>query len=102
MSDESVALNKKLRDGIEAARSGQKHMAQAHLHAVLRVDPNNTAALLWLAFVSSPQESLYLLERVLELDPANERAKSGLRWAKERLGQGPVAPAQAVTRPVPA
>lgn len=99
MSDE-FATKKKLRLGIEAARAGQKHVAQVHLNAVLKMEPDNIPAMLWLAFVSpSPQESLELLERVLELDPQNERAKSGVRWAKERLAAGPVSPETVASQP---
>jgi len=98
MSDETT-IKKKLNLGIEAARSGQKNIAQVHLSAVLQLDPNNVPALFWLAYVSpSPQDSISLLERVLELEPDNERAQSGLRWATSRLGLGSDRPAQPAHR----
>lgn len=76
----------RLRLGIEAARAGQKDTARAHLGQVLKQQPNNVPALFWLAYVAaSPQESVTLLERVLALDPENERAKKGIHWAKKRL-----------------
>jgi lipoprotein-anchoring transpeptidase ErfK/SrfK len=49
--------------------------------------------MLWLAFVlPSPQDTIRLLKRVLALDPENERAKAGIRWAKARLGLDPDEP----------
>jgi hypothetical protein len=40
-----------------------------------------------MAYVApSSQESIELLQRVLVLDPANDRAEAGLRWAQQRLG----------------
>ncbi|MBN1221479.1 MAG: L,D-transpeptidase family protein [Anaerolineae bacterium] len=98
MSDEAANVKKKLHLGIEAVRAGQKNIARVHLNAVLQLDPNNVPALLWLAYVSlSPQESIGYLKRALELDPTNERARSGLRWAETRLNQASVE-----TSPTPA
>ncbi len=86
MSDQSTTINKKLKLGIDAARAGQKNIAHVHLNAVLQLDPNNIPAMFWLAYVStSAEESIRLFERILELDPNNERAKSGMQWARGRL-----------------
>ncbi len=89
-SDKSVDINEKLRLGIDAARTGREKEAKEHLIAVLKQSPNNIPAMLWLAFVlPSPQDTIRLLKRVLELDPENERAKAGIRWAERRLGREP-------------
>jgi lipoprotein-anchoring transpeptidase ErfK/SrfK len=86
MSDETTTINKKLKLGIDAARAGQKNIAQVHLNAVLQLDPDNIPAMFWLAYVSpSAEESIRLFERILELDPNNERAKAGMQWARGRL-----------------
>jgi lipoprotein-anchoring transpeptidase ErfK/SrfK len=93
MTNEASTIQKKLRLGIEAARAGKKNIAQVHLTAVLQLDPQNVPAMLWLAFVvPSPRESIHWLERVLALDPNNERAQSGLRWARGRSGSDLVEP----------
>lgn len=90
MSAQSLNLTDRLRQGIEAARTGKETEAKTHLIAVLKQDPDNIPALLWLAFVlPAPQDTIRLLQRVLALDPANERAKAGIRWARERLGLPP-------------
>jgi len=86
MSVEAATINEQLNLGIAAARAGRPGEAQHHLTAVLRADPKNIPAMFWLAFVvPAPQDSLRLLEYVLALDPTNERARAGLRWAKARL-----------------
>jgi hypothetical protein len=89
-NQQPAAVNDRLRLGIEAARTGRETEARSHLIAVLRQDPNNIPAMLWLAFVlPSPQDTIRLLNRVLALDPSNERARAGIRWARVRLGLPP-------------
>jgi len=84
--DSQSNLQEQLRLAIEAARNGQVEVARQSLHQILAAEPANIAAMLWLAFIAAtPQESVQLLEQVLQLDPENERAKSGLRWAQARL-----------------
>ncbi|GAB4538409.1 MAG: hypothetical protein Kow0063_26130 [Anaerolineae bacterium] len=74
-----------LRRGILAARGGDYTGARRWLEAALDRDPDNITALLWLAWLApGRQESLILLSRVLELDPGNERARAGIRWARRR------------------
>ena len=86
MTNNTSNINKTLKLGVDAARAGKNNEARAYLQAVLNVAPNNIPALFWMAFVSpSPQESVALLERVLELDPNNERAKAGINWAQQRV-----------------
>jgi hypothetical protein len=83
----SLSIAGQLHTGINAARAGQSDVARAYLNAVLAQESDNIPAMLWLAFIAeTPQESIQFLENVLEVDPENERAISGLRWAKSRLG----------------
>lgn len=90
MSTQTLNPSERLRLGIEAARTGRENEARTHLIAVLKQDPNNIPAMLWLAFVlPSAQDTIRLLQRVLTLDPNNERAKAGIRWARVRLGLPP-------------
>ncbi len=93
MEDRAARTADNLRLGIEAARAGRNDTAQQYLTAVLKQDSNNIPALFWLAYVApSAQESVRLLERVLTLDPNNERAKAGMQWAKKRLAAEAVQP----------
>ncbi len=81
-----ASIHEGLRLGIEAARSGQHDLAWQHLSAVLLQDEDNVPALLWLAYISpDPEESLRFLQQVLQVDPDNERALAGVRWARARL-----------------
>jgi Tfp pilus assembly protein PilF len=81
MSNQQPAnITNNLRLGIEAARTGRENEARTHFIAVLKQDPNNIPAMLWLAFVlPAPQDTIRLLKRVLALDPEDERAKAGIR-----------------------
>jgi hypothetical protein len=100
----TLTTSTRLQLGIEAARGSLPGVAGQHFSAILKEEPDNIAALLWLASVSpNPHESLRLLNRVLTLDPTNEGAKSGLDWARQRMGatQGKPAVDAAVQHPRP-
>ncbi|NEP84618.1 MAG: L,D-transpeptidase family protein [Okeania sp. SIO3B3] len=84
--EKSLSLSERLRLGVDAARIGRDEEARKHLLSVLRQDPDNIPAMLWLAFVlSSPEDTIRVLERVLILDPSNDRAKAGIVWAQSRI-----------------
>ena len=75
-----------LRLGILAADVGRRADARACFAAVLELDPNNEQALLWQAgLADNPRESLAYLARVLTINPRNEYAKAGIRWARKRV-----------------
>jgi hypothetical protein len=75
-----------LRLGILAADVGRRADARACFAAVLDIDPNNEQALLWQAgLASDPRESLVYLAQVLTLNPRNEYARAGIRWARKRV-----------------
>lgn len=72
-----------LKEGIAALKAGQRVRARALLQEVVREQPDNVAAWLWLSgTVDTDNERRECLERVLEVDPDNPHAKKGL----ERLG----------------
>lgn len=82
-----------LQAGIAAARTGQPEQrkeARSSLLQVLKLEPGNVLAWLWLSTViDDPAKKRACLERVLVLDPGNELAQTGLA----RLAQpGPPAP----------
>jgi hypothetical protein len=79
-----------LQQGIAAARAKRKGEAYQLLRQVVTSDPRNSAAWLWLGAVApTPQEQLQAFDQVLALDPTNEKAQTGRRWALGRLGGGP-------------
>jgi len=82
-------LQDKLPQGMAALKAGKKSEAEQILKEVVRQNPQNVDAWLWLgASVSTPNETLYCLERVLELEPDNQKARAGVQWARTRVGQG--------------
>ena len=78
-----------MRQAIDAYKSGQKAEARRLLEQILERDASNEAAWLWLsATAQTVEERRACLERVLELNPANERARRGLEHL-QAAGQAP-------------
>lgn len=65
-----------IRDGIEAARSGDKATARELLERATELDENNEKAWFWLASVmSTDEERRVCLGQVLAINPNNEKAQ---------------------------
>jgi Tol biopolymer transport system component len=76
-------VQERLREGVEAARRGDKLTARRLLQQVLIQDRNNEAALMWMASVmDTVAERRAYLERALQINPNNDRAREALN----RLG----------------
>lgn len=85
-----------LREGIAAARAGQRTRARALLTRVVEQDDGNVQARLWLAGIApSLDETESHLRKVLALDPDNPKALGGLRWVQEQRAVQPPARAEA-------
>jgi twitching motility two-component system response regulator PilG len=73
---EAVAL---LREGIDAARAGDKARTHDLLRQATELDPENELAWLWRAnSTDHPGEAVDCLRRVLQVNPANEKAREAL------------------------
>lgn len=73
-------IQRKLREGIEAARRGERDIARRLLEQVTIQDDRNEVAWLWLAsLVNTMPERRACLERVLEINPNNTRAREALQ-----------------------
>lgn len=73
-------IQQKLRDGIDAARRGERDTARRLLEQVTTLDSRNEVAWLWLAsLVNTVTERRACLERVLEINPNNGRAREALQ-----------------------
>ncbi|HLA43138.1 MAG TPA: hypothetical protein VJZ27_06875, partial [Aggregatilineales bacterium] len=73
-------LQNLLKSGIQAARSGNKEVARDIFHQVLRLDSRNELAWMWLASVlESTQERKRALQKVLQINPENQRAQQALQ-----------------------
>lgn len=82
MSEQSK-VPARLREGIDAAKRGDKTTARRLLQQVLSADGDNELALMWMAsVVDSVNERRFYLERALSINPNNPRAREALR----RLG----------------
>ena len=73
-----------------AARAGDRASAYRLFLEALALEPTDAEAWLWRAGTAAePAEAIACLERVLELDPANPRARRGLEEVRQRFGPGP-------------
>lgn len=82
MSEQSN-MSSRLREGIDAAKRGDKLTARRLLQQVLSIDGDNELALMWMAsVVDTVNERRFFLERALSINPNNARAREALR----RLG----------------
>ncbi|MGB1286602.1 MAG: hypothetical protein ACPG7F_08725, partial [Aggregatilineales bacterium] len=73
------SLERALNAGIEAVKRGENQNARRLLEAVIARDPDNELAWIWLASaVPAARERQVCLEKVLQINPDNERARAAL------------------------
>ncbi|MEA3338484.1 MAG: hypothetical protein U9R15_00820 [Chloroflexota bacterium] len=98
-----------LREGIGAAKSGQRERARDLLMRVVERAEENVAAWLWLSgVVDGLEDQEICLENVLALDPDNAHARNGLAWVRRQAVDSespvvartrtPISPAAAMLR----
>ncbi len=69
-----------LRDGVAAARTGDRATAHSLLSQVVTTQPENELAWLWLASVADTAEaSINCWRKALQINPRQEHARSGLK-----------------------
>lgn len=98
------SLIKLIREGKAAAEDGREAEARRLFEAVLSEDPDNGAALLWMAWLSeNPRASLSYANRALALYPDNARVRAAQAWAQSRVApsdtHGPVPPEPVKAKP---
>ena len=77
-----------LKKGIAAAQSGDRDHARQLLSQATAIDPRSEDAWMWLASISEyPEELLAFLNRVLEINPENERASEWLSATNSLLAK---------------
>jgi len=70
---------------IRALKAGRKEEAYRLFSEVVDLDPTNEDALLGKAGCSTDlDETILLLQKIVSINPSNERAREGLEWAIER------------------
>ncbi len=105
--DQKKSLRQQLQAGIEAAKLGNRATARQLLEAVIAQDATNELAWIWLAgVVETTQEKRVCLERVLKINPNNERARQALAKLGGKVTDGsrqtqstPVVKPAATTKP---
>jgi len=91
-----------LREGIAAAKSGQRERAHELLMQVVEQDEENVLAWLWLSgVVDSLDDREMCLEKALALDPTCEPALKGLAWIRKQKGAATPASGEAMTSSQP-
>jgi lipoprotein-anchoring transpeptidase ErfK/SrfK len=86
----AAEIERLLRRGQSAAEAGDWATARRCFAQVLDMDATNEEALLWQAgLAQDASQSIAYLQRVLQLNPDNERAKAGMAWARSRLPPQP-------------
>ncbi len=93
-----------LRQAITAIKGGDKAAGGRLLAQVLKADPDNEIAWLWMAqAVQEPARRQHCLEHVLRINPQNETARHGLAILRQKQAATPrlkkLAPRQAVPPP---
>ena len=74
-----------LREGIAAARSGQREHARELLLRLVEQDEKSVSAWLWLSsVVESLEDREIYLENVLALEPDHDTARQGLAWVRKQ------------------
>lgn len=88
-----------LQEAIAALKAGRRKRARAILAHLLRQDPRNEEAWLWLSgAVERDSERLLCLRQVLAINPNNERARQGIELL---LSKGVTLPILAPAEPAP-
>ena len=78
-----------MRWGQQAARGGDRLVGHRLFVRALESEPDYVEAWLWRAATTDqPDETIRCLERALELDPGNSRARRGLEECRRRLALG--------------
>jgi hypothetical protein len=88
MESQSTNTQELIAQAKQAVLDGNTKLARQLAEQVLTSDPENIAAMLLLAGLSEPQQSVIWLRKVLDQDPQNQTAREGMQWASTQLRQG--------------
>lgn len=95
-------MSEKLQAAIQTIKTGQKKQGQKLLLEVLKTNPKNDSAWVWMAAtVSSPQEQQDCLERALRINPDNKAARRGLASLTGSASAPAASPSIALPNPAP-
>ena len=81
-----MMANEKLNSAISAFKSGNKVAAQQILSELVKTEPNNENAWLWLsACLTNVEHKKYCLNKALTINPDNQNTKKALSQLEETL-----------------
>lgn len=81
-------MSEKLKQAVEAIKAGDKNKGRQLLNEVLRENPDSEAAWLWMTRTTdSDKEKLDYFEKVLDINPLNEKAQQGIDVVQNRMAR---------------
>jgi lipoprotein-anchoring transpeptidase ErfK/SrfK len=89
MNDRFVESREALSYAREALKNGKTADARQWAERAAELAPQSEDPWLILATVASPRESVRYIRKALDANPNSPRAKKGMEWAMQRLGETP-------------
>jgi lipoprotein-anchoring transpeptidase ErfK/SrfK len=89
MNDRFVESREALSYAREALKNGAMAEARQWAERSAELAPQSEDPWLILAAVASPRESVDYIRKALQVNPESPRAKKGMEWALQRLGETP-------------
>ena len=89
MKDRFVESREALSNAREALKNGKTAEARQWAERAAKLAPQSEDPWLILASVGSPRESVGYIRKALDANPNSPRAKKGMEWAMQRLGETP-------------
>jgi lipoprotein-anchoring transpeptidase ErfK/SrfK len=91
MNERFIESRKALTNAREALKTGNMTEARQWAERAAELAPQSEDPWLILAAVVSPRESVQYIRKALEANPDSPRAKKGMEWAMQKLGETPKA-----------
>ncbi|MDO9301134.1 MAG: L,D-transpeptidase family protein, partial [Anaerolineales bacterium] len=91
MNERFIESRKAIANAREALKNGDMTEARQWAERAAELAPQSEDPWLILAAVVSPKESVKYIRKALEANPNSPRAKKGMEWAMQRLGEKPKA-----------
>jgi lipoprotein-anchoring transpeptidase ErfK/SrfK len=91
MNERFIESRKAISRAREALKNGSMVEARQWAERAAELAPQSEDPWLILAAVVSPRESVNYIRKALEANPNSPRAKQGMEWAMQRLGETPKA-----------
>lgn len=105
MNDQFIRSREAVMYARDALRRGDMTEAREWAERASQLAPHTEEPWLILAAVASPRESVDFIRKALQVNPDSPRAKKGMEWAMQRLGESPgggKSPGDAKQAPPPA